>query len=501
MLLVLVLLAALAAPASSAAQSTAEQQLAERYSPIVAVESQPQQCGDGEAYRPTLVDLVLKNPEVLLRNSSGDVVKRGPTAGDLMNASTSHYIDMPGDPVKPGCGYEKDYRRWNDDRKPAVYAHVATDSDHPGKLAVQYWFYYTFNDFTDKHESDWEMAQVNFNGATPDEALKNGPYEFDLAQHAGGERANWNDSKVTKQGTHPLAFVATGSHADYFESELYLGKGASTGFGCDDARDVDQRLPLQTVLLPNGPQSADSQFAWLMWGGRWGQKEKGLNNGPTGPSTKSSWAHPITWSEGLRDNSLVVPGGGTLGVSVTGFFCGAVTNGSKVLNWADIHPWSFLTLAGVIVALVAYMARRTTWRPFDTSPVRSVRGGGQILRSSRRLYREHLRTFIGIGVIFIPVAMATAGLQWVLFHLTGLEDFVKIDGGHGLATVLLALLIGGIGATLAAAAVTSAVSAALNEIDARRGSRPSAPTGSRGGTGPPSRAGRHTSSSSRSCSC
>ena len=32
----------------------------------------------------------------------------------------------------------------------------------PGKLAVQYWFYYTFNDFTDKHESDWEMAQVDF---------------------------------------------------------------------------------------------------------------------------------------------------------------------------------------------------------------------------------------------------------------------------------------------------------------------------------------------------
>jgi len=43
-----------------------------------------------------------------------------------------------------------------------VYVHLATDPAYSGKLAVEYWFYYTFNDFTDKHESDWEMAQVDF---------------------------------------------------------------------------------------------------------------------------------------------------------------------------------------------------------------------------------------------------------------------------------------------------------------------------------------------------
>ncbi|MGN6170442.1 MAG: hypothetical protein ACTHQQ_20060 [Solirubrobacteraceae bacterium] len=376
---------------------------------------------------------------------------------------------MPGDPVNPGCGYERDFRRWNGNRKPAEYARVATDPARPGKLAVQYWFYYTFNDFTDKHESDWEMAQVDFNAAAPKQALASGPYQLDLAQHGGGERGAWNDPKVMKQGTHPVTFVATGSHADYFQRHLYLGKGASTGFGCDDTRDAGDRVRLQTVLLPSGPLTATStRSAWLGFAGRWGQKEPGLNNGPTGPATKSAWAHPITWSESLRASSLIVPGGKALGVSVTGFFCAAVTSTSTVLNWAGIHPWSFLALLGLVIGFVLYHAYRTTWRPCNTQPIRQARGGGQLLRSSWRLYKEHLRTFIGIGLVFIPVAVVSSGIQWVLFHLTGLEDLVKVDGAHGPATVFLALLIGGVGAALAAAAATAAVSAALHEIDVGR---------------------------------
>jgi hypothetical protein len=394
-------------------------------------------------------------------------MKRAPTPRDLVGAPDTDYLDMPGDPVNPGCGYERNFRRWNAHRQPAVYAHVATDPAHPGKLALQYWFYYTFNDFTDKHESDWEMAQVDFNGATPEQALAGGPYELDLAQHGGGERGAWNDPKVMKQGTHPLTFVATGSHADYYNTHLYLVKGASTGFGCDDTRDASARVPLQTVLLPSGPATS-TRFAWLSFAGRWGQKEPGLNDGPTGPAAKSAWAHPITWSERLRANSLIVPGGKALGVSVTGFFCGAVTDASTVLNWAQIHPWSFFSLLGLLLAFVLYHAHRTTWRPCHTQPIRQPRGGGQILRTSQCLYGKHLRTFIGIGLVFIPVAVVSGGVQWVLFHLTGLEDFVKVDGGHGPATVFLALLIGGVGAALAASAVSAAVSAALHEIDVGR---------------------------------
>ena len=46
--------------------------------------------------------------------------------------------------------------------KPTVYAHVAKDPDYPGKVALQYWFFYPFNDFNNTHEGDWEMTQLVF---------------------------------------------------------------------------------------------------------------------------------------------------------------------------------------------------------------------------------------------------------------------------------------------------------------------------------------------------
>ena len=135
---------------------------------------------------------------------------------------------------------------------------MATDPSDPGKLAVEYWFYYTFNDFTDKHESDWEMAQVDFAASSVAAALRVGPYEVDLSQHAGGERSAWTDTKLQKEGTHPVIYDATGSHANYFGRALYLGRGAREGFGCDDTRDATQRLELKTVLLPDVPSSASA---------------------------------------------------------------------------------------------------------------------------------------------------------------------------------------------------------------------------------------------------
>ena len=49
---------------------------------------------------------------------------------------------------------------------PTVYAHVATDPAHPGKLALQYWLFYVFNDWNNLHEGDWEMIQLVFDAST-----------------------------------------------------------------------------------------------------------------------------------------------------------------------------------------------------------------------------------------------------------------------------------------------------------------------------------------------
>lgn len=459
-----------AAPPAAIATDSKAGELAARYSPVVAMRKQEEPCGSGEAYRPTSVDLVLGNREVALRNTEGTLVKRAPTGADLWGLGEGYYLDLPGDPLNPGCGYEEDFRRWNAGRKPSVYARVAGDPLHPGKLAVQYWLYYTFNDFTDRHESDWEMAQVDFAAATIGGALREGPYEVDVAQHAGGERSDWTDSKLEREGTHPVIYAATGSHANYFGSALYLGRGASEGFGCDDTRDADTRVHLRTKLLPSAvPASTSDPYAWLAFYGRWGQQEKGLNSGPTGPATKGSWSTPIEWANGLRDDSVRVPGTpDLLGVSATSFFCGAVTHGAIVLNWAIVHPWPFLALVGFITLTALGAVHRTTWRPAGPHPLRKARYGGQIFRASRRLYGENLGMFAAMGAIFLPVAVVTGVIQWVLFHLTAIGSFVALDGHGGAATAFLALVTGAVGAALASVITTAAVAFALREIDAGR---------------------------------
>ncbi len=468
--LVIVWLLCATAPgsASAAVGTEAAEKLAQTYAPVPVIDAQPRACEPGEAYRPTVVDLVLGNPRVMLRDARGKVVDRAPTAPELSGAPDSDYLDLPGDPINPGCGYEEQFRKWYGDRKPSVYAHVATDSEHPGKLVVQYWFYYTFNDFTDLHESDWEMAQVDFDASTPERALQLGPYQVDLAQHAGGERGAWSDPKVSKQGTHPLTYVATGSHANYFERDLYLGKGGTAIFGCDSTRDNTARLHPQVVMLPDTPAPADSDLAWLNFRGRWGQKEPGINNGPYGPAGHEVWLHPISWADGLRTSSVAVPGADVIGLSVTSFFCSATSGATAAFNWGSLHPVVFLGLIALVAAGLFGAMRRTTWAPPDPEPLRRARGGGQILRSARRIYGAHLRTFIGIGLIFVPISALASGVQWVLFHLTGINHFVALDGQGGVGTACLALLIGTGAAAIAAAAVTAAVSAALNQIDQGR---------------------------------
>ena len=201
----LALAALVVSPACARASQSAALQLADRYSPVLSIDAQRKPCGPGEAYRPTSVDIVLGRKDVLLRDSSGHAVARGPTASDLWHhAKGGYYIDLPGDPLNPGCGYEKQFRAWNDGRQPSVYAHVATDPAYPGRLAVEYWFYYTFNDFTDLHESDWEMAQVDFDAPNAAEALLKGPYEVDVAT----QTLNPNSSLPWVYRGRPFGFSA-----------------------------------------------------------------------------------------------------------------------------------------------------------------------------------------------------------------------------------------------------------------------------------------------------
>jgi hypothetical protein len=427
--------------------------LAQRYAPVVMLKTQKKECGKGEAFRPTSVDVVIDNPDVILRDGYGRVAAKGPTAKTLYGKSPAYHLDLPGDPLHPGCGFERDFRRWSAGQPAVTYAHVVTER---GRLAVQYWLYYTFNNFNDKHESDWEFVQVVFGAPTVEQALAAAPVEVGASQHEGGERAGWSDDRLRKEGTHPVIYPGAGSHANYYSEALWLGRSAKQGFGCDDTEGPSSRTLLDVRLLPSSVSGPGDPNAWLGYPGRWGQKEAAFNNGPPGPQVQDAWTKPISWQGNLRDGAVAIPGRDTFGPSVTSFFCGAVAKGSDVFIFMTTKPWGFLGLGLLLLAAV----------------IAAFRDAGHILRAALRSYVRNLRLFAGIGVIFVPVSLVFGGLQYLLFQLTGLRDLIAVAGRGNLVSAFAALLVGALGVLIASVVVGAAVAVAVGELDAGRAVRP-----------------------------
>ena len=111
------------------------------------------------------------------------------------------------------------------DPHPVYYGRVLHESDGESNhwTVLQYHFFYAFNDWRlaangmNHHEGDWEMVAVY---------LKNDePYAVLFSQHGAGNIEKWKTvcMAVDKQGkdtTHPVVYVALGSHANYSKPEV-----------------------------------------------------------------------------------------------------------------------------------------------------------------------------------------------------------------------------------------------------------------------------------------
>ena len=468
--LILAAAVALLLPSLAGASLKDEQALAQRYAPEVKLVAQSQECGKGESYRPIDVNALFGQQTVALRGPWGnDLVKIAPAATDLTAARYEWHLDFPGSALDPGCGYEKWSHLITADTKPTVYAHVATDPAHPGNLALQYWFYYVFNDWNNTHEGDWEMIQLDFDAATAAEALAKTPTQVGYSQHEGAERAAWGDSKLELvDGTHPVVHPAAGSHANFYGEALYLGSSASEGVGCDDTRGPTLDLRPIVETIPSDAAEALKAFPWIGFAGRWGELQPAFFNGPTGPNLKLQWAEPITWSsEHWRTSSIAVPGGGAVGTSATDFFCGAVATGSNFIRRSIDNPLSALLTLAALAALIVFTLTRTTWRPATPFRLARRRTWGQVLSASLGMYGRRLWLFLGIGILVLPVSVVVTLLQAGLIHASsvfGVETQGESRGFLVFAVVTIgtALTLVGLGF------VMSATARALAELDAER---------------------------------
>ena len=475
-LVVAVLIGPLALPSEgqteAAAEGDAERELAEKFAPVMMLKAQDGLCdSDGEPYGPTSADIVLDNPDVLLRQlgSGNPVVMRAPGASDLFDLGEGFFLDFPGSALDPGCLYEADFGRYTADEPWVVYAHVVQQEDHPDKVVVQYWFYWYFNDWNNKHESDWEGIQLLFDASSVEEALEAEPVSVGYAQHEGGEQADWDASKLQRDGTHPFVFSSAGSHASYFGSAFYLGRSGGEGFGCDNTDGPSNRIDPDVVLLPDSVTDPDDPVAWLSFTGRWGERQPGPFNGPTGVAAKERWLNPVDWHDDLRSGSVVIPGGDSQAASVISTFCELVEAGSGLMIQFATSPTRLLLTAGLLVLFSVWLVRRTVWSVVDASPLVRRRRAGQIIRTAIGFYRGSWRNLFVMGLVYAPTALVVGLFVALLNVLPLIRDVLDLAGSDSPVGVTLAIVAGGFANVAAYVAVGALVSAYYETVSGEQG--------------------------------
>ena len=468
LLVAAIALAALVAAPIAAADYADEQALAERHAPVVRIVGQAEECGHGEPFVPTDIDLVLDEPTVALRGpwNRTDLVKIAPSAKDLVDRFEYH-LDFPGDPLDPGCDYAHWAKRLTAGSEPVVYAHVVTEPERPGKVSLQYWLFYPFNDFNNTHEGDWEMIQLVFDANDAAEALGRDPTEVGYSAHEGATRSKWEDDQLeVVDGTRPVVYPAAGSHANKYSAALWLGSSAEAGVGCDDTQGPHRELSPRVETIPSDRAAAEAAYPWIAFEGRWGELQKAFFNGPTGPNLKTQWTKPITWSDGWTGRSYAIPAGGAFGTNTTDFFCVAVERGSLALAHLLRNPGPTLLVIAAILALAIFAAVRATWTPVAPTRIARRRSWGQIISASVRMYAKRPGLFLGLGVLLIPIAVVITFTQWLLLLAVDLIGTVTGEAAGGWA--FLAAIIGTTFALLGLGLLQAATACALVEIDAGR---------------------------------
>lgn len=425
-------------PSATYAQTTSpEQQLANKFAPVASLRVQEAACDrDGEGYLPAPVEVVLGNPEVALKqhgsgssSATDPIIKLAPTAQDLVGLGEDFYLDFPGNPRRPGCTFERDFKRFATAQQvqPTAYAHIVVDEDEQ-QLVVQYWVWWYFNDWNNTHESDWEMIQVVFDTTSVEEALTLTPERIGFAQHGGGEAADWDDTKLRREGEHPVFFPGAGSHSTHFGQRLYIGWGENgTGFGCDNTTPPSRRTELNVVLVPDDPDP-NGPFAWLYFGGRWGERQAWEFNGPRGPQLTRNWNDPLGAMENWRSSSLSIPESRVLGPTATDVFCTLSGSGSTlVLVLGDNPVVLVFIVVGIVGALVSlFIVRRRE------------------LSGAIGVYRRQLRTFVGIGALTIPIGFLFNVLYLALSAIPPMDWVLKWFNDTANARLVAVTAVGGV---------------------------------------------------------
>ena len=215
-------------------------QLARRYAPILRLQG-------GERYRPLRLEDYVATADLRDgRPPHGTLAVARPTLFSLATTAAPTYLDVrTAEPKVRSTGYPAIEQELESTRpRPTVYFHLAYQPS-AGRIAVEYWFLYLYNDFYDAHEADWEGVTV---------FLENGaPIGATFSQHQGRTWIGW--ASIAKSSGHPIVYVARGSHAEYPGAGRYSIRVCWTTSGgrrCAPSPRVDEARGTGATVGPTG---------------------------------------------------------------------------------------------------------------------------------------------------------------------------------------------------------------------------------------------------------
>ncbi len=224
--IVLVLIAAVAGVALDSASGRSQtltpadrNELLQRFMPVLYFHAD-------EAWAPVGVERFLRLAELERQTARGvwtGTTPPLPTSSVGCTLTPCYRLNLPCALKAGATCYEKVAATLSDWKRPVIYGRVLdvpAGTPMPAGISgkarylVRYWLFYSFDDWRSRgdrlwqaHEGDWENITVALDAnATPLFAA--------YSQHCSGTVRAW--SKVTRTQTHPVDYVALGSHANYF---------------------------------------------------------------------------------------------------------------------------------------------------------------------------------------------------------------------------------------------------------------------------------------------
>lgn len=203
--------------------------------------------------------------------------------GDAVFRSSANYLDFS--PLWDGLftTVSSGYKTLSLD--PTVYFKVFRNASKENSIAVQYWFFYYYNDWLNDHPGDWETITIFLNGSGE-------PAEVAFSTHYEASRYSWANIELDN-ATHAKVYISNGGHGSYYQS------GNTSYFDTPLGNINDNHMGDKEVLSYVGAdytlidlqelESTDENWIWFE--GRWGDEDS-ASQGPhlrTDAPTANDW--------------------------------------------------------------------------------------------------------------------------------------------------------------------------------------------------------------------